>query len=96
MRAITDSERLARLRQELNYAGHCAYSRDNMETEAAAKAFERVDKIKEQIKVLEKKVAEIPLTPAQVLEFFPDADQIFWEPYDDELDGDAARWVPED
>lgn len=45
---------------------------------------------------LEKTVAEISLTPAQVLEFFPDADPIFWEAHDDELGGDAARWIPVD
>ncbi len=45
---------------------------------------------------LEKKVAEIPLTPAQVVEYFPDSDPIFWEAHDDELGGDAARWMPVD
>ncbi len=45
---------------------------------------------------LEKTIAEISLTPAQVLEHFPDADPLFWEAHDDELGGDAARWMPAD
>lgn len=46
---------------------------------------------------LEKEIAEIPLSPVQVLRYFHDADPVFWEAHDDdpELSGDAARWIPE-
>ncbi len=55
---LTDNQRLSRLKHELNYAGHRAYSLDNLETNTAVKAFERVDKLKERIKVLEKSIAD--------------------------------------
>ncbi len=55
---LTDDQRLARLKHELNYAGHRAYSLDNMETKTAFKAFARVDKLKERIEVLKKSIAD--------------------------------------
>lgn len=45
--------RIARLRHELNWRGHSAYSRDNWNTPTAQRALEKVIKIRNELRALE-------------------------------------------
>lgn len=52
--------RLTRLKAHLDCAGHRAYSIDHVEGPVAARAFEKVEKIKAQIKEVEAEIAKEP------------------------------------
>lgn len=58
-------DKLNSLRDKLAVAGHAAYSRDDLSSPATVKAFEKVEKIKQQIKDLEHLMygPEVPSMP---------------------------------
>jgi len=53
MTPATKRRKLARLRADLDCAGHRAYSMDDINSKSAVKAFAKVERIKAEIKELE-------------------------------------------